>query len=128
MIGGLLDLKELRVDGIVSTRSALEKVGAVARGVIQVATFGSILGAVLAMNLNPENVALAARPDGQFFYTLDTDAQQVTVIDVQTAAAVKRITLDGSVFAIGVSLDGKHLLCYGKKIRKIDLESHMMEK
>jgi hypothetical protein len=153
----LLDLKQLQVDSIVVTMSRGQRAkiigGRVATSMaVDVAMAAASTAAQSAMgipllqqvpwvdtlspNLGLANEALAARPDGQVLYVLDTDTHEVTAVSVQTASAVARIPVDKSVSRLQVSPDGKYLSCIGTKpkfrgsrqfVQKIDLASNKME-
>jgi hypothetical protein len=58
---------------------------------------------------------------------LDAESHEVTVVDVQTATVVRRISVNNSVTKVQVSSDGKHLICFGKKTQQINLESNNLE-
>jgi YVTN family beta-propeller protein len=73
------------------------------------------------------NESLAARPDGRFLFALDLESHEVTVVDVQTETVVRRISVNKSVTKLQVSSDSKHLICFGKKIQQISLESNSLE-
>jgi len=125
----LIDLKKLQVDAIIPTLSAGE-VSRILTGrfLLSVALTAATLGNVIfTPSMTISNEALAAPPDGRFLFTLDLDGHEVTVIDVQTAKVVKRIPVDGSVYKLQVSADGKHLICSGKKPQKINLETNNLE-
>jgi YVTN family beta-propeller protein len=129
----LLDLKRLQLDGVVPTMRPGEAAGI---------ETGRVLGAVLILavatasrgiidipfpNYYLRNEALAARPDGRTLYALDIEGHEVTVIDVQTAKVVTRVSVDGSVTKIQVSSDSKRLLCFGQKTQQIDLDTNNLE-
>lgn len=125
----LIDLKQLQLDSVIQTMSAAERAGIKARRImaataLSAATLGNVL---FIPNLRLKNEALAARPDGRFLYALDADAHEVTVVGVQTATVVSRIPVDHSIFRLQVSSDGKHLLCIGKTVQKINLASNTVE-
>lgn len=117
----LIDLKKLQVDAIISTMSshAASKLS------------GRMLGNQIFGISTPSNAfsnrSLATRPDGRFLYALDVDANEVTVVDVQTATIAKRIPVNNTVTKLQVSTDGKHLNCFGKKTQQINLETNNLE-
>ena len=90
------------------------------------------------------NESLAARPDERFLYALDLDGHKVSVIDVQSATIVKRISVNEYISEFQVSSDGKHLICtgtiseeyarymslnyYGPVTQQINLETNTLEK
>jgi YVTN family beta-propeller protein len=124
----LIDLKKLQVDAIIPTMSAGEKARIRTGRIIQREVFGA------GGSINPRtgddwgiwsdpafiwnwtflsNEMLTARPDGRFLYALDLDGHKVTVIDVQTATVVRRISVNEYITKIEVSSNGKQLICSG---------------
>lgn len=125
----LIDLKKLQVVGVIQTMSAGEIAGIrtgryFAAFGLSMATGGTLL---FIPNFSMRNESLAARPDGRFLFALDLEGHTVTVADVQTATIVKRIKVDSTITRIQVSPDGKHLICFGKKVQQINLESNNLE-
>jgi len=125
----LLDLKELQVEAIVTTMGAGEKTGVLAGRIatsvlFSAATLGTF---VFTPNLILGNEFLVARPDGRFLYALDLDDHKVSVIDAQTAKVVRRVQVDDSVQGLRMSCDGKHLLCLGDEIQRMNLETFSFE-
>jgi DNA-binding beta-propeller fold protein YncE len=118
----LIDLKKLQVDAIIPTMDMTQKV------LMQTATVvGGVAGSVfygggeqLLFEISEfskpklaDNKFIAARSDGLFLYTLDTYGDKVTVIDVQAAKMIKRISVNECITKIQVSPDGNHLVCTG---------------
>ncbi len=66
-------------------------------------------------------------PDGRFLFALDLEGHEIIVVDVQTAAVVRRIPVNHSVTKLKVAADGKHLICFGKTTQQIYLETNDME-
>ncbi len=124
----LIDLKKLQVDAIIPTMSTAEIVGI--RTGRWVSAFGMSMatgGTIVFIPNRIRNESLAARPDGRFLFVLDLEGHEVTVVDVQTATVVKRIAVNKSVTKLQISSDGKHLICFGKQIQQINLESNNLE-
>ena len=125
----LIDLKKLQVQAILPTIGANETAG-VRPGRFLVA-FGVSLATGGTVNLLPDlavgNETLEARTDGQALFALDQEGHEVTVVDVQTATVVKRISVNNTVAKIQLSPDGKHLLCVGNKTQQINLETNNLE-
>jgi DNA-binding beta-propeller fold protein YncE len=125
----LIDLKKLQVNAIIPTMSAGEESKIrTSRILLAVALTAATGGNVIfTPNLSLRNESLAARPDGRFLFALDLEGHVITVVDVQTAAVVKRIPVNNSVIKLQVSADGKHLICFGKKTQQINLETNNLE-
>jgi len=147
----VLDLKQLQVDSIVRTMTSGEAAKITTRRILifaaltaAEAAMGAGMGAAAGMNqmqtlnminsmpmvplnLRFTNQLLAARPDGKYLYALDMDSHEVTVVDVHAGTALKRIPVDHSVAALQLSANSSHLLCLGKQIQKIDLNSNNLE-
>jgi len=126
----LLNLKDLQFVAIISTLSATEKAGIVTKtflrsGLIGLTGIGEFT--IVAPDRPLRNEALAARPDGRFFYTLDLEGHVVTAIDVRSATVVRRIPVNASIARLLVSEDGKHLVCEGKRRQQIDMDSNSLE-
>lgn len=124
----LVDLKQLQIDAIVRTMSSGQI--AAARTGRFLAAFGMSMatGGIFIFVPNfAQNAALAAPADGRFLYVLDLEFHEITVVDVQSATAVKRIPVNNTITRVKVSADGKHLICFGKKTQQIDLESNSLE-
>ena len=125
----LIDLKKQQVEAVISTMSSGEIAGIrtkrylIALG-LSMATGGNV---IFVPNFVMRNESLAARPDGRFLFALDLEGHEVTVVDVPAGAVVKRIPVNNSVIELQVSADGRHLICYGKKIQQIDLETNNLE-
>jgi len=130
----LLDLKQLRVDSIVRTMTAGES------GKIRTERYAlafalgmlpgglgpaGFTGAMLSSGFT--NEMLAARPDGKFLYTLDTDSHEVTIVDVQAGTVLSRLPVNHSIERLQVTADGKHLLCLGNQLQRINLDSNTLE-
>jgi 6-phosphogluconolactonase (cycloisomerase 2 family) len=73
------------------------------------------------------NESLAALPDGRFLFALDLEGHVITVIDVQSAAVVKRIPVNNTVTKLQISTDKKYLICFGKKTQQINLATNNLE-
>jgi hypothetical protein len=125
----LIDLKKLQIDAIIKTMSTGEIAGIrtsryLSAFAASMATGGTLL---FIPNLTMRNEALAARPDGRYLFALDLEGHVITVVDVQTATVVRRIAVNDTVTKLQVSSDGKHLICYGKKVQQINLETNNLE-
>ena len=124
----MIDLNKLQVDGIIQTMSAGEIAGI--RTGRYLAAFGLSMatgGTLIFFPKTIRNESLAAKPDGRFLFALDLEGHSITVADVQTATVVKRIPVDNTITRIEMSSDGKHLICLGKKVQQIDLESYNLQ-
>jgi DNA-binding beta-propeller fold protein YncE len=125
----LIDLKKLQVDAIIPTLSASE-VTRIRTGnfllsvVLTAATLGNV---IFTPSMTISNEALAALPNGRFLFTLDRDGHEVAIIDALTATVLKRIPVNGSVYKLQISADGKHLICSGKNAQMINLETNNLE-
>ena len=124
----LIDLKKLQIDGIIPTMSGGEIAGKRTKRYfaafgLSMATGGSL---IFIPNMTMRNEALAAAPDGHKLYALDVEGHEVTVVDVDTAAVVTRLKVNNSILRLQVSLDGKHLLCFGSKTQVIDIASNKL--
>jgi DNA-binding beta-propeller fold protein YncE len=129
----LLDLKRFQLDGVlaVMSRGEQSKIArdrfftVMAAAALVGSPFAPGAGEVLWTGLTggPANETLAASPDGRKLYVLDTDTHELSVIDVETAAIVRRTEVDHSVTTIQVALDGRHLICAGASVlHTVDLE------
>jgi hypothetical protein len=139
----VLDLKAFRVETVITTMTKgeqskiiaerwLEFLGAAA---IQGAIEGTVTGATgvpytlpsgpAALPTGLANELLAASPDGQAFYVLNTDTHKVAVVNVQAGTIVGQIPIDESTTEISVTADGKYLVCVGagrlKYLKMIDI-------
>jgi hypothetical protein len=125
----LLDMKKLQVDCIIPTMTAGEKAGIRTSHILAAVALTAATGGTLVFspNLTLRNESLAARRDGRFLFALDVESHEVTVVDVQRGAIVRRISVDHSITKLKVSSDGKHLICFGKKTQQINLESNNLE-
>lgn len=136
----LIDLKKLQIDAILPTMTAGDKAkiiaGRVANYMLDVGLEGTIGGVGLAHGINLQfptptldfsfrNELLLARPDGRFLYALNLNVSKVTVIDVQAATVVKRISVNEYVTKIQVSPDGKHLICTGTVSEEYAYANHL---
>ncbi len=124
----LVNLKKLQVDAIIPTMSSGEIAGI--RTGRFVAAFGLSMATGGTIIFTPNfirNESLAARPDGRFLFALDVEGHVITVVDVHTATVERRIPVNGSVTKLQVSSDGKHLICYGKRVQQINLETNNLE-
>lgn len=123
-----MNLKKLQVDAIIPTMSSGEIAGI--RTGRFVAAFGLSMATGGTIIFTPNfirNESLAARPDGRFLFALDVEGHVITVVDVHTATVERRIPVNGSVTKLQVSSDGKHLICYGKRVQQINLETNNLE-
>ncbi|MGO9094436.1 MAG: PEGA domain-containing protein [Bryobacteraceae bacterium] len=118
----LIDLKNFRIDSVVTTMTAGEKTGIITKRIalavgLTVATGGNV---VFVPNFNVSGgESLAATPGGRFLYALELATHEVTVVDVQAGTVLKRIPVNHGISIIQTSSDGKHLLC----IPRLDLLS-----
>lgn len=134
----LINLKKLEVAAILPTMSTGEKIGlmtlrvtvsvlATAASASAAYNAGGGVYTVYSPNFSFQKESLAARPDGRTLYALDFDGSKVTVIDVQTATILKRISVRRDVTRITAKPDGK-LLCWGgTKVQQINMETNELE-
>jgi YVTN family beta-propeller protein len=134
----MINLKLLEVAAILPTMSTGEKVGlmtlrvtgsvlATAAGASAAYNMGGGAYTVFVPNFSFQKESLAARPDGRTLYALDLDGNKVTVIDVQTATILKRISVRSDVSRITAKSDGK-LLCWGgTKVQHINMDTNELE-
>ena len=147
----LLDLNQARVYAIVRTMTTAEekKIASIKMRnlFLERALEGAVAGVILAGEMHAQsgpvrtatvilpaiplegfaNEMLAARSDGKFLYVLDTDSHEVTIVDVQAGTVLNRIPVDHAVAQVQLTADGKHLLCLGGMVQKIDLETNKLE-
>ncbi len=135
----LLDLKNLQLYSVVVTMSRGQRAKILAGRIgisLAVAAAegaaGGALGAaptlllpVYVPSLGFANEFLATGPDGAKLYALDTDVHEVTVVDVKTGAAERRIPVAKSVTIIRLARNGRYLVCVGPGfIQEIKLDSN----
>jgi hypothetical protein len=124
----LVDLKKMQLQAVLPTASSNATVGGKAGRYI--VAFGLSLatgGTVAAMPESGAGNTMAARPDGRILYALDPENHEVTIIDVQTSAVVKRVQVNATITKVQLAPDGKHLLCAGDKSQQINLETNTLE-
>lgn len=112
----LIDLKNFRLEGVVTTMSRAERskivAGRLAESVALIA-LAPKTSPILLPRLSLVNEFLASGGDGRSLYVLDTDNHTVSIIDVPTASVQKRIPVNDSVSTIAINRDGQGLLCAG---------------
>jgi hypothetical protein len=130
----LLELSKPKVEAIISTTTFAHEAKVVTGRALEaavaaaaLATLTAIVGVDITDNPYSQGELLVAGPDGRFLYAMDPDSHKVVVVDLQSAKLVRRISVDGPIFGIRLSCDGKHLICVGKRIQRINLETNELE-